>query len=1661
MQSEEEENFYDSLAEVAPANSGGDFEDGVSGVFAEDQGSDLSQEIEWDNYQDGPSFLTNSSNFSYPGDLDIARRISSTDNNLLDRSINEFLDPLEENLLPLDLRFLEDEDEVEANSEFFLEMPTTRQPASIYRQFEEDVDLWNTEFEKYIQVPADGAEALVIDDVVAREAKERYEEINELFKQIRIADANHATNFPNLVQKRISLNESKIKLLSKFNSQSNSSIDENALEKDIDNRLDALSGKFDMLEHSIQSKTAEMNKLIQEYPQPTAIDCEEAQTLNGKFSEIKEYLHINQLEAKGVAKKYSNLLKKTNAIKTVDERSNRLQAAIESMIDKGRTYVRSRVIASSEESSTGSTGHAEVRHSRNNLERLPLPVFNGNEMHYLRFKQDFQTHVKYDTENERVHALKTKCLKKAEDKKKVANLDTLNECWSCLDEKYGDKNVLITRILNTWDQFKTPKNDSEFVKFVEDVEEHVSIIKKVRSPTEIHSDLYAVKLESKLPEYELKVYTQECSQSGITSGDHRMKYLLTFLSNQKKACNLRLANIPKDKKKKEKDDDPPTSSHFSGVQGEKDKKPKQGKQVESGKGKGKQSPGKGGKAGQSKFEDQKKRGEPSTKCLICDEDHATSKCGHLRDRKVDKGQLWTLLHTQVGAQSFCYWCLEPGHWTLKCRNKNNEEMQCPCGADVNKYLCSSTDDCKTRANWTTADSKSNNSIISSSTVLNGAPIGEALLPIQAVNSYPQLPLEKPLTVMFDNCSQNTFISNQTASNLKLKGTPVSFVLICTDGSKKPMTGKLYKLSLIDINGTLHEVEAVGLDQLSSIYPGIKVRNIKRLLGNLPVFASISDKMFIRKPGMLDLLVGSDLASLHPKAMKNIGQLSVMKSIFGTGWTLHGHNKDCIIFTSKHKGTKANCCAVQSLKPIGAPEINCHTAATKDLQFLDAMSTESIGVQVPPKCTSCKAISDKCLECKAATNSMTYLEYLQDQEINSKIEYQPEKQRYIASYPYTKEILDLLPNKELAMKRAESLEATLLKTPQDLELLNKSIADSFERGLFRYLDDEEIENWTGLVHYVAMNRVYKDSDSTPVRLVFDSGQPDRNNRSLNGCMGKGQNPLNHMGEVIINFRCAEQVACGDISKMFNNIDVRLEDQHLRRFFIRPDGIGGKEPYKIAVITKVNFGERAAGSVATAVKNKCADQNKEINTDVAKMIKKDCFMDDMNINAKYNESLDKNTFDADQILAKGGFRVKSWIKSGDKQEVEIAKSEADVQKSLGMCWKTDTDELYYKVKLNFTKKTRNRYSGAFSTKQTLKEDFPKKFTKRLALKLNHTLYDPAMLLQPWIQKLRLAYRDILIYTKEKEISGWDTELPDNFRNTWIDLTMEMFDIEDLRFPRSVVPKNYDKTFKPLLVTFSDGSDQACCAVAYLVWKLKNGEFHVSLITSRTKIASLKKLSTVRIELNGALLQCRLQVWLSMIMDIELGETIHIVDSSVVLGMLTNLSLKFDAYTSPRLTEIQTNTKIGSWFWIETAENPSDLGTRSKVSVTDLDSNSVWQNGPAWLRTPRESWPLRSDFRKHDIPGIKKEFQILQSINNLTELADLALFNSTLDQNKQTNSSSVCSNTQSNSSSSDIKNTTRGVAGLGNTKDNGVLANTTRPNGVPFNTTGSNGQQCVKSI
>ena len=1102
----------------------------------------------------------------------------------------------------------------------------------------------------------------------------------------------------------------------------------------------------------------------------------------------------------------------------------------------------------------------------------------------------------------------------------------------------------------------------------------------------------AVTLEDKLPE-RLKQDFSRLFTSDESPIKNRMQSLMKFLLIEKKAAYLRTCNYSS-KSSQQKSEEDTVTSQATGVGRGGGSFGGRGRGGGTGKGRGGRGRdshaggAKGGEAAGSRVTGSRgrgrlsiKRGEPSTKCLVCEGDHATSKCDTWRDKKSEKLALLGLAFNLP--RPFCAWCLEPGHAYHSCTSE--VDVACPCGSDFNLYLCCKTDDCKSRSNWQNIKSATT-SISSSLTLVNGVKMGETLLPIQMIKVSRS---DVSIRVMFDNCSQSTFIHTKTAKKLNLKGVSVDYILICTDGTRKKMKGFIYKLKLRDIFGTDHEIEAIGLDKLSSVYCGLRVTNIRDKVDGLSICNSLTDSKLDREEGELDLLMGTDLAHLHPMSVANVDQLVLMRSMFSTGWTVMGHHKELVELESKQVGVRVNVCAVERIKvdKIFDNQISTNMAGTKDLQFLDAMSTESIGVNIAPKCTSCKLKTENCKECKMKNETMTYLEYLQDKQINDNIEFLPEDDRYIASYPYTNEIFNLLSNENIALNRAKNLENNLMKRPEDMELLNHTLTDSFKRGVFRFLSDQEMEEWEGLLHYIAMNRVYKDSDSTPVRLVFDSGQPDKNGRSLNGCMGKGKNPLNHFGSVCLKFRSAEQVASGDIKKMFNQVGVRPQDQHLRRFFVRPDGFGGKEPFRVAVITCINFGEKAAGGVATAVKNRCAEENSHICPEVAEHIQHKCFMDDINITAKYKENLDDKISKAEEIMKKGGFSFKKWIKSGDKGEKELGNSETGLTKSLGMSWKTELDKLVYRVRLNFSKKSRNRYSNKFTTLATLEDDFPKNMTKRLALKLNHTIFDPAMLLQPWILKLRLAFRNILIHEKETECSGWDIKLPDSFREEWLELTKEMFDLESLEFDRSLVPRGYDDAKKPMLVLFSDGSDKGQCVVSYLVWQMKHSDQNcITLVTSRTKISSMTKITTPRSELNAAQLQCRLKNWLHTNLDLEIGATLHVVDASIILGMITNISLKFDTYTAPRVTEIQTNTDIESWFWVDTKDNPSDLGTRGKVTVKDMNVGTMWREGPAWLKSPRSTWPLRSDFKKHDVPGLKKEFEILQCATNLTQLIAL---------------------------------------------------------------------------
>ena len=226
------------------------------------------------------------------------------------------------------------------------------------------------------------------------------------------------------------------------------------------------------------------------------------------------------------------------------------------------------------------------------------------------------------------------------------------------------------------------------------------------------------------------------------------------------------------------------------------------------------------------------------------------------DEESDKLALLGLAYNLP--RPFCNWCLGPGHSFNYCTSEE-DDIACPCNSSgYNLYLCCKTDDCKLRKNWKNVSS-STTSITSSLTMVNGVNMGEALLPMQVIKVSNT---EVNIRVMFDNCSQSTFIHTKTAKHLGLNGVAVTYILICTNGSRKKMRGLLHKLKIRDIFGKDHDIEAIGIDKLSSTYAGIRITNIRNKVDGISICNSITDEKLSRDQGELDLLIGTDLAHLH-------------------------------------------------------------------------------------------------------------------------------------------------------------------------------------------------------------------------------------------------------------------------------------------------------------------------------------------------------------------------------------------------------------------------------------------------------------------------------------------------------------------------------------------------------------------------------------------------------------------------------------------------------------------------------------------------------------------------------------------------------------------------------------------------------------------------------
>ena len=343
--------------------------------------------------------------------------------------------------------------------------------------------------------------------------------------------------------------------------------------------------------------------------------------------------------------------------------------------------------------------------------------------------------------------------------------------------------------------------------------------------------------------------------------------------------------------------------------------------------------------------------------------------------------------------------------------------------------------------------------------------------------------------------------------------------------------------------------------------------------------------------------------------------------------------------------------------------------------------------------------------------------------------------------------------------------------------------------------------------------------------------------------------------------------------------------------------------------VSFGDRPAGAITmTALRNTAKLSETEF-LEPCNTILKNIYVDDILDSIGDVPAAKKLTNEIDYALSKGSFKVKGWTIGKSNEEIfkmDLLPDEEESHRVLGMNWNPSTDTFFFKVKINFPQKVKVVRKGVESHESEVTGNIPRNLTKRQILSKINGFFDPMGIGTAFTVKAKILWRELWI--GEAKGLSWDDQIPESQWQDWTEFFNEMYEMQHLRFYRCMKPPNV-KDIEPILILFSDASNKAYGSCAYIRWELTDGTFSSRLVAAKSKICPLKVISTVRGEMNGALLSKRLKCFIDKELRLTFQKVYLLVDSQIVYSMIQRDSYVFSTFIGLRVGEIQRSTELTS--------------------------------------------------------------------------------------------------------------------------------------------------------
>ena len=563
-------------------------------------------------------------------------------------------------------------------------------------------------------------------------------------------------------------------------------------------------------------------------------------------------------------------------------------------------------------------------------------------------------------------------------------------------------------------------------------------------------------------------------------------------------------------------------------------------------------------------------------------------------------------------------------------------------------------------------------------------------------------------------------------------------------------------------------------------------------------------------------------------------------------------------------------------------------------------------------------------------------------------------RYSVRLPWKMGHQPLPSNYNISVQRLKSQVKKLESSPDIYTKYNEIISQQAKEGIIAKVSELEPAS---KVHYLPHRAVVReDAETTKVRVVYDAScKSGKSGVSLNDCLHVGPALTPLIFDVLLRFKINPVAVVSDIEKAFLNIEINPEDRDCLRFLWLKD-IKSKDPEIVVYrFNRVVFGCNSSPFLLNCVLRHHIMKYEEDDPEFVNNMLKGFFVDDLVTGCQDTEG-GVALYEKAKSRMEGGFSLRKWKTNDRELAGEIAKMEELSVKQRAV----PEDPSYAKETLGTPdsagRKTKVLGINWDIEKDTWEFDLRKRgeeigktaqSTKQEILSALASLFDPHGLISPVAVAAKILFQELC-----SEQLGWDDPLPEEKCERWETWLRDLREIGTICVPRCVTTSK-GNVLSRQLHGFADASMRAYCAMVYLVEETTEGIF-VTLLSAKTRVAPLKKLTIPRLELMSARVLATL---MSTIIE-ALGPQFKVdsmkywLDSKTALYWIYNNG-EWKQFIQHRVNEILRLTTKEDWGHVSGTDNPADLSSRG-VSASYLRDSRLWWQGPHWLGMGSNSWP-----------------------------------------------------------------------------------------------------------